>query len=1475
MHFLRVNISRICGVSACLLLTCLSPSTLYGQTTASPGSHNRSVISSDTNTNTDPLITTTNAPSSSPDSIILGSAAASLPLLGPAAMGAGLAKHWRWVVNAAKSHQAFLPFVAAAGSFITWRVLSHHQPADITSISFPSLLPELPDKSGVHSELSAPNSVSSEEKRSDFLNQEPDPNNPVWLVFLKQLDKKDKEDSLFPLAQEHRTLEDLITILDYLPTQELQRRASKLMLDGKPALNAQELQMVHGYVVDLMFDELRGHEKKQFLGEVLGFYPSQTIQESSRENHAQLISKFQSVVQRFTKSHQDRLKLRNALLTEERVKEKEKERSAKPAASTQANVPPTQTLTLANLKEQISKLSETEVMVGLRNSDLFINVDLKDTFTYPSFNHDSLMKYLQRAPKAKKHIIYSAILNLELTPDQDLAKLYSLKRLSIPAYRTQAKASLLWLFRQKPVDTNPVFSLKELEAKFAELSEIEVMERIRNMELFADIDLTNFSEFPDFSYVILTGYLKITHKVRKYIFLTLVLPDVTMNHSQIAEHHSMPTSGVWYHQGALKEDLLQLFRKALPTEPLSFVKLERKFAELSETEVMERLMTSTLFRNINLSDTSEFPDLSYKTLVDYLEGSSKVTRHLFYSFTMGLDGLHVRDQTIGNEYSLKLNTVQTYRARTRDNLVRLFRQSTIKSTPSLAELESQFAELSDDEVIRSLESHPWFKHLRVDNNSTRLNGEMLDGYLSQEKREVRLHLFYSLILDMDIPNRELSEIYATSKSGISYHRKTLRTDLSKLFHNNTPTTALSLAKLERKFAELSETEVMERLSHSSLFGDTDLTDTSIFPDFTYPIITKYLTQAPKIKKRIFYGLALGLDETISTQELERQLAVISPNTKYHRDRLVDDLSRLFSRGRVLMATFSLDKLERQFAELSETEVMTRLSGSPIFNHIDLTDKSAFPDFSYEILTDYLSRISKVKKHLLYSSILALDIDVRYSELGTLYSITKSAIWYHRYALKDELTRIFRDSSPTLSRSLPELDQLFAELNEAEVIKRLNAAPLFAHVDLTNTSEFPDFNYEILTTYLQHTTKIKRHIFLSSTMGLDTPYVRDSDIAKQHSVVPRIVWYYRNTLKNDLTRIFRKGKPTAALSLAELARRFEKLNETEVMESLIASPLFADFTAAGLSAKAFPNFRFDALLAYLKELSEVKKHLFYSSTMGLDLRHVRDRELAEQYSLKTNTIQTYRSRLKDDLLRMFGHKEERKAPSFDVLEQRFQQLSQTQILDRLSDSQLFAEMGLEDASTFPDTSHEAFTAYHSETLKIKKHILYNDTVADGNPKITMQELSKLYSLTESSIWYHRDTLKEDLSRIFRKHNSPTLILSELEQNFSKLDPAVVMERLASSVLFKESGLTNPLLFPNFNYYALMSYLRYTRDVKRHILFTSGMGLGGKTTDRDLADSYLVTLHTIRYHREKLKKDLLKTFSREATSLSPDLSTSNPP
>lgn len=1464
MHFLKVYMCRFTMSSihytACLLLawTLLSPSILYGQTTENPDSSD----TSDTSDTSQPIHT----PTSPYDSIILGSAAATLPL--STAMGAGLAKNWRWLINVAKSQRAFFPFMVAAGSYLTWKIRDHHQPADVTSMSFPSLMPM--EDSGLPSELIAPNSAGFEEKKSEFLNHKPDPDSPVWLVFLKQLDQTDQEDPLFPLAHEHRTLDELITILDYLPTQELQRRASRLMLDGKPALNAQELTMVHGYVMDLMFDELRVHEKKQFLGEVLGFYP---IQEGSRQSHEYLIRKFQSVVQRFTKSRQDRLKLRNTLLTEERVHEKEKKRAARPAASTQANQPTSQTLALANLEESISKLSQTEVMVGLRNSDLFIDVDLKDTFAYPGFNHDSLLKYLQRAPKAKKHIIYSAILDLAPIPDEDLAKLYSLKRLSIPAYRTQAKASLLWLFRQKPRDARPVFSLTDLERKFGELSETEVMESTRKIALFTDIDLTDSSEFPDFSYEILTGYLKITQKVRKYLFLTLVIP-VTMDDSEIAEHHSMPKSGIWFHRNALKEDLLQIFRKAIPTEPLSFVKLARKFAELSETEVMERLMTSALFQNINLSDASEFPDLSYKTLVDYLEGTSKVTRHLFYSSTMGLDGFHVRDQTIATEYSLKLNTVQTYRSRARDDLVRLFRQSTVDITSSLAELERQFTKLSDDEVVQRLKTHPWFKNLSVDQSSAHLNGEILSEYLSQEKREVRLHLFYSLVLNLDISNRDLGEIYATSKSNISYHRKTLRADLSKLFYNNTSPHTLSLAKLERRFNELSETEVMERLSSSPLFDDTDLTDTSMFPDFTYPVITGYLNQAPKIKKRIFYGLALSLDDRVSNQEFERQLTVISPNTKYHRDRLVEDLSRLFSRGKLTMATFSLDKLEQKFAKLSETEAMKRLSSSPILSHIDFTNTSAFPDFSYEVLIDYLSRVSKIKKHLLYSSILALDIDVRYSELGLLYSMTRSAIWYHRYSLRDELIRLFRDSSPTLSRSLPELEQLFTELSEAEVMKRVNASPLFADKDLTDTSAFPDFNYEILTTYLQHTTKIKRHIFHSSTMGLDTPHVRDADLAKQHSIVPRIVWYHRNTLKNDLERIFRKGKPTAALSLAELARRFEKLSETEVMERLIASPLFANFNAAGLSAKAFPSFRFDALLAYLTELSEVKKHLFYSSTMGLDLRHIRDRELAEQYSLKTNTIQTYRSRSKDDLLRMFGNKDERKAPSFDVLEQRFQQIRQTEIFDLLSGSQLFTEMDLEDASAFPDTSYEAFIAYLSETPRIKRHILYNNTVSGGDPKMTVQELSELYSLTESSIWYHRDTLKEDLSRIFRKHNSPTLILSELEQDFHQLNPNEVLERLSNSGLFRGSDLTNTLLFPNFNYYALISYIRRARDIKRHILFSSAIGLGGKNTDRDLAENYLITLHTVRYHREKIKKDLLRTFSREVTPPSLDHATSPP-
>lgn len=1046
----------------------------------------------------------------------LGSPA--LPLLGSAVAGAGFARSWSHpLASMTRVRLGLLSFFATAGSYFAWRML--------TSRQLTLHLQEVESAPALLSVEHAQNSKQeAPERRQKFLDRDPDPDDPQWLLLMGQLDETDEADKMLPpLAYEHRSLDDLIVILDYLPSPELQARVARLTLQGEPALMPEEVGLVHhAYVILELFEKIRRHDQKFFLGNILGFYEKGEQPENiSLQKHESLIAMFRDLVRHSMIGKKHKIKSDEASPVVSSAKEK-KPLTGKTRSTTKKG----HALSLVQLKDRFKKLGESKVMQLVRTSKFFRDVDLNDRVAFPEFGYDALTAYLKKAPKVRQHIFYSEVLGLDKLRPGRLRGRYPTKTLSvrgrtIEQHKDELKAHLLRYFKAPVPQQRSPFSFAELEQRYRELSATDVMQRVRTSAFFGSVDLGDASIFPDFRYDVLTAYLEVASVVERHLFYSYILGfDERMN-VDIARSLSLSNKQVSVSKRNLHVALMQLFLALKNPEDRAHYldKLEDRFKDLSASEVMRRVQWWEFFKDINLSEEAAFPYFSYETLIDFLQNISYTERSIFYNIVMGLDGKGNNLDTIAAQYSLRTSGSYYLKYRLSQDLSRLFRKGPQKRALSLDASEKVFTDLSEAEAMDLVRQSDCFAAVDFSDVAAFpvFRYDVLTAYL-QQASEIKKRVFYSLMMKLDGTRyADIAEHYSISSSLLTYYKKSLCSDLLQYFSD--PLSAKHMfyfSELEQLYRQMSSAEVMQRVQRSDFFGGVDLSDQQTFPEFRYNVLTDFLGRQPEVKRFMFYRFAMDLDDS-NMESIAGQYALALPSATRYINELRATFLRIFS-GRKAV---SFAQIKQQFEGLNAAEVMTVLRTSGFFGDVDLSDRESFPHFSYDILTAYLQQEQQAMQHIFYVFVMNLG-SAGAQKLADYYAITPRSIYHKRKLLKSELLKWFiTGNSSAVILSFGELEQKFGELSEDKVMNIVRTSAFFSDVNLSDDVDFPHFSYDSLSMVMEREKEIRKHILYSLIMKLD--HGKISDIARKHLISEALVGYHRRELRKKLLLKFSEGE----------------------------------------------------------------------------------------------------------------------------------------------------------------------------------------------------------------------------------------------------------------------------------------------------------------------------------------------------------------
>lgn len=1035
-----------------------------------------------------------------------------VPLLGSAVAGAGFAGSWPLpLASMGRVRLGLLSFVATAGSYVAWKMLTsrqltlqHHEVE-----SAPALL------SVEHAQNSKQQAL---ERRQEFLDRDPDPDDPQWSLLIKQFGETDEDDEvLAPLAYEHRSLDDLIVILDYLPTPELQARVARLTLQGEPALMPEEVSFGHhSYVVWELLEKIRRHDQKFFLGNILGFYEKREQPENvSLQRRESLIAMFRDLMRHYMADKKHIIKSDEASpVVSSTTKEKKpltgKNRSTKKRGHA---------LSLVQLKNRFKKLGESEVMRLVRISKFFRGVDLNDRSAFPEFGYDALTAYLKKAPKVRQHIFYSEVLRLDkLRSGEDLVKLYPTKTLSIRGrtigqHKDELKAHLLRYFTAPVLQQRSPFSFAELEERYRELSAADVMQRVRTSAFFGSVDLGDASVFPDFRYDVLTAYLEVASVVERHLFYSYILGFDERINADIARSLSLSDKHVSISKRNLHVALMQLFLALKNPEDRAHYldKLEDRFKDLSASEVMRRVQRWELLKDIPFSEEETFPYFSYDTLLDFVQNLSSKERSIFYNIVMGLDGKTNNLDMIAAQYSLRTSGSYHIKYRLSQALLELFRKGSQKRALSIDASEEAFTDLSEAEAMDFVRQSDCFATVDLSDVAAFpvFRYDVLTAYL-QQASEIKKSIFYSLIMKLDGTRyTDIAEHYSIATSLLSYHKKSLCSDLLQYFSD--PLSAkklLYILELDQLYRQMSSAEVMQRVQRSDFFGGVDLSDQQTFPEFRYNVLTEFLGNMPEVKRFMFYRFAMDLDDS-HMESIAEQYALTLPSATHYKNELRATFLRIF-RGR---KADSFAQTKQQFEEFNAAEVMTVLRTSEFFGDVDLSDRESFPHFNYDILSAYLQQEQEAKQHIFYVFVMNLG-SAGAQKLADYYAITPRSIHHKRKLLRSELLKWFSTGdSGAVILSFDELEQKFGELSEDKVMNIVRTSAFFSDVNLSDDVDFPHFSYDSLLEVMEKEKEIRKHILYSLIMKLDGG--KASDVARKYLISEQLVGYHRRELRKKL------------------------------------------------------------------------------------------------------------------------------------------------------------------------------------------------------------------------------------------------------------------------------------------------------------------------------------------------------------------------
>ena len=597
-------------------------------------------------------------------------------------------------------------------------------------------------------------------------------------------------------------------------------------------------------------------------------------------------------------------------------------------------------------------------------------------------------------------------------------------------------------------------------------------------------------------------------------------------------------------------------------------------------------------------------------------------------------------------------------------------------------------------------------------------------------------------------------------------------NIIKVYHKSKELSSKSIFHLlEEKFQTISNQQVIYKLVNSSFFSGYDLNDLQKYPDLNYQTFNNFIDQSTPLQRYLIYAHILQMLPAQSQQLHKNPLKyrVFHYTLEQLTKRLINlfsgvDLNYLSDHQGLLKIKESkyktLEQMESVFINLDQAQALELVLSSTIFLYHDIRSevKNSWRRV-YKLLKKLINNSSDLNKHILFSIFFNLD-DSSIDDIAKIYQLSKPKILYLKKVLAEDIFQTFfpdsnlgdarepgelqsRESEYSIEDELAELQLIFDRLSETKLINKFILSPIFKDIDLRDHKNFSNFSYENLTSIIDQSPPLNKHIILSIILDLDSTIA--ADIARLHKTTPMSVSSTKKLIVKQMLETFSLNKTTIVMTLAQLIKAYEEMSESEVINRLVQSQYLSHLDLS--NHKKYPNINYQSLTTLIDKVYDIKKHVILSNILNLDSAeniHIRQLySLSDKFfisEIRRQVIKSMQYLFSQNVQIAYGQ-----SLTLPQLQSIYDKLSDTEVMDKILHSSVFKEINLSDRIIFPNFNRKTLNILIESATPIKKHVIFSVLLNLDANRIT--ELSKIYSVTISAVSSQKKDIKTTLLKMF--------------------------------------------------------------------------------------------------------------------------------
>ena len=395
-------------------------------------------------------------------------------------------------------------------------------------------------------------------------------------------------------------------------------------------------------------------------------------------------------------------------------------------------------LTDKQLVEYIARIAKNEITVFDNEKIQWITKEHVESFIMSLSDYD-------------KDIFLGLVLKLGEIYILDFAKIYSIvdfdDTLALAKQRDYLKGqfidfinyyfsniiNLYPLTKTNSKDLSKKSILNILEEKFQTISEKIVIDKLLDCDYFSDYDLNNQQKYPNFNYQTLKNFIHQSKPLQRYLTYAYLL-QMLPKQSQQLQKNPLQYRVLHHNLADLTKKLINLFsgiesfnltdnHQSLKTRDSQYKTLEEMesmFLNLDSSEALELVLTSSIFPHQRLhAQIKKSWNQLYELLIELINNSSDLNRHILYSVFFNLDDSTVDD--LAKIHQLSKPQIQFYKKELVENIFHTFfphstinddeqflQAKNLKHTMTLIELIDHFKSLDNSTALKKLTDSPYF-----------------------------------------------------------------------------------------------------------------------------------------------------------------------------------------------------------------------------------------------------------------------------------------------------------------------------------------------------------------------------------------------------------------------------------------------------------------------------------------------------------------------------------------------------------------------------------------------------------------------------------------------------------------------------------------------------------------------------------------------------------------------------------------------